>query len=80
MFFALLGSEHSKAAHKTMAKSGLNFINILCTAFTLADPKSVKRYTDDLPVFFTHLGSTSIKVACKTLVKLTLDFMNVVKC
>ncbi len=23
---------------------GLNFINVLCTAFTLADPESVKRY------------------------------------
>jgi len=31
--------------------AGLNFINILRTAFTPADPKSVKRI-DDLTVFF----------------------------
>ncbi len=24
--------------------TGLNFINVLCTSFTLVDPKSVKRY------------------------------------
>ncbi len=33
-------------------QSGLNFINIIHTAFTLVDPKSVKD-TDDLTVFFT---------------------------
>jgi len=26
------------------SRSGLNFINVLRTAFTLVDPKSVKRY------------------------------------
>jgi len=30
---------------------GVNLINILYTAFAPADPKSVKRYTDDLTVF-----------------------------
>jgi len=37
---------YKKSAHKMLMKltPGLNFINILCTAFTLADPESVKRY------------------------------------
>jgi len=34
---------------------GLNFINVLRTAFTLTDPESVKD-TDDLTVFFYPLG------------------------
>jgi len=34
---------------------GLNFINVLRTAFTRADPKSVKD-TDDLTVFFCAFG------------------------
>ncbi len=36
--------------------SGLNFINVLQTAFTLAGPKSVKKDTDDLTVFFYPFG------------------------
>ncbi len=50
--------------------SGLNFINVLCTAFTFVDPKSVKD-TDDFTVFFTLLGSTSTKAVSGTLMKLT---------
>ena len=26
------------------ARQGLNFINVLCTAFSPADPESIKRY------------------------------------
>ncbi len=37
-----------------------NLINILRTAFTPADPKSIK-YPNDFTVFFTLLGSTSVK-------------------
>jgi len=46
VFFWLLQFACKKAASKTMVKStpGLNFINILCTAFEPADPESVKRY------------------------------------
>jgi len=51
---------------------GLNFINILRTAFTIADPKSVKK-TVKLLIFFSLSGSTSVKAAGKTLVKLTVD-------
>ncbi len=39
---------------------GVNFINIQRTAFTLVDPKSVKKI-DNLTVFFTLLGSASVK-------------------
>ncbi len=58
---------------------GLNFINILGTAFTLADPESVKRYLYDLAVLFTLLRSTSVKAEHKMLMKLTpgLNFINV---
>jgi len=42
--FALLGSASVKAAHKHVDEIGLNFINVLHTAFTCADTKSVKRY------------------------------------
>jgi hypothetical protein len=49
----------------------VNFINILCTAFTLIDLKSVKKDTDDLTAFFTLLGSTSAKAVRRTLIKLS---------
>jgi len=64
-----LGSADIKLARKTLVKltPGLNFINVLRTAFTRAE----EEVTDDLTVFFTLLGSTSIKASRKTLVKLT---------
>jgi len=46
------------------------FIDILCTAFTLAEPKSAKN-TVKLSVFFVLLGSASVKAARKMLVELT---------
>jgi len=49
---------------------GVNFINFLPPAFTLADPKSVKKI-DNLTVFFTLLGSASVKVVRRTLMKLS---------
>ncbi len=51
---------------------GVNFINILLEAFTLVDPKSVKKI-DNLSVIFTHLGSVSVKAGHKTLLKLNPD-------
>jgi len=51
---------------------GLNFINVLCTAFTLADPKSVKK-TVKLSIFFTLLGSASVKAAHRMLMQLSPD-------
>jgi len=51
---------------------GVDFINVLQTAFTRPDPKRAKKIVK-LKVFFALLGSAQIKGACKTLVKLTLD-------
>jgi len=47
---------------------GVNFINILCTAFTLVDPKSIKKI-DNLNVFLTLLGSGCVKAVHRTLMK-----------
>ncbi len=42
--FTLLGSTSVKAVRRTLMKlsPGVHFINILCTAFALVDPKSIK--------------------------------------
>ncbi len=50
----------------------LNFINILCTAFTFVDPESVKKI-ENLTVFFTLLGSAHVKAVHRTLMKLSLE-------
>ncbi len=47
--------------------SGVNFVNILCAAFTQADTKIVKI---SVKLF---LGSTCVKAARKMLMKLTPD-------
>jgi len=39
---------------------GVNFTKLLSTAFTLVDPKSVKKI-GNLTVFFTLLGTASVK-------------------
>jgi len=72
--FALLGSAHVKSAHKMLLKlsPGLNFINILCTAFTRGDPKSVERYWW-LDWVLTLWGAMGIKAAHKMLLKLSPD-------
>jgi len=49
---------------------GVNFINILHAAFTLVDPKSIKKI-DNLTVIFTILGSSQRKAVHKMLMKLT---------
>jgi len=71
-FNALLGSTRLKAGHKMLMKltPGLNFINVLHTAFTPADPKGVKSYWW-LTVFFTLSGSTCLKAGRKLLLKFT---------
>ncbi len=48
--------------------AGLNFINVLRSAFTRVDPESIKRYWW-LNCVFTLSGSASLKGAGKTLVK-----------
>jgi hypothetical protein len=49
---------------------GLNFINVLCTAFVHVDPKSV-RIQQNPQYLFTLLGSTCAKAVRRTLMKLT---------
>ncbi len=53
---------------------GLNFINVLRTAFTLAGPKSV-RIQSSSQYLFTFLGYTGAKAACRMLMKLTLGLL-----
>jgi len=48
---------------------GVNFINILRTAFDLVDPKSVKKDSQLDCLFFTLLGSAGIKAVRITLMK-----------
>ncbi len=52
--FALLGPMPVIAAHKMLMKltPGLNFIIILCTVFTLVDPKSAKNTVKSLVSFY----------------------------
>jgi len=54
---------------------GVDFINVLRTAFTLVDPKSVKKI-GNLTVFFTLLGSASVKAVRRTLMKLSPGRLN----
>ncbi len=51
-------------------RSGVNFINVLRTAFALVDPESVKN-TVRSSVSFTLLGSMSVKAVRRTLMKLS---------
>ncbi len=66
----LLSKSFKLVLKESKSRSGVNFINVLCTAFTLVDPKSVKKI-DNLTVFFTLLGSARVKAVRRTLVKLT---------
>ncbi len=60
------------ATSRTDWSPGVDFINVLCTAFTCVVPKSVKRFTTSLSIF-TLLCSTHVKAVRWTLVKLTPD-------
>jgi hypothetical protein len=51
-------------------RPGLNFINVLSTAFTRVDPESV-RIQSNPQYLFTFLGSTYAKAARKMLMKST---------
>jgi len=70
--FTFLGPASIKVACRTLMKltSGLNFINVLHTAFTNGDPKNIKK-TVKLSIFLTLLGSASVKAARRMLMKLT---------
>ncbi len=62
----------AKAARRTLMKltPGLNFINVLHTAFTHVDPESV-RIQSNPQYLFTLLGSTGAKAVRRKLMKLT---------
>ncbi len=64
MIRCLVGSEMATVP------SGLNFINVLCTAFAPADPESVKNQFRQQYIF-TLLGSECIKAEPRTFMKLT---------
>ena len=68
----------TKAAHKTLMKltHGLNFINVLRTAFALVGPKSISIQSSS-QYLFTLLGSTGIKASSRTLMKLTPEEVSV---
>ncbi len=63
---------YKKTACKMLLRltPGLDFINVLRTAFTPVGPKSVKRY-QRLDWVLTLLGPTSVKAVRRTLMKLT---------
>jgi len=59
--------------------TGVNFINILQAALTLANPKSAKKKTNNLLAFYLLSGSAQVKAVHKMLVKLTpgVNFTNI---
>jgi hypothetical protein len=67
--FWLESSEDSEVVDSNIM-SGLNFINFLRTAFTSADPKSIKK-TVKFSIFFTLLGSARVKAVHRLLMRLT---------
>jgi len=60
----------SKIINGQKKSVGVNFFNVLHTAFTRADPKSV-RTQSSLQCLFKLLGSASVKAVCRTLMKLS---------
>jgi hypothetical protein len=58
--------------------TGVNFINILRTAFALVAPRGV-RIQSNCQCLFTLLESTSVKAVCRMLMKLSpaVNFINV---
>jgi hypothetical protein len=59
--------------------SGVNFINVLRTAFVLVEILKAWELSQVISIFFTLLGSASIKVVRRTLMKLSpgVNFINV---
>jgi len=68
----LSGPASVKAVWKMLMKlsPGVNFINILRTAFALSDPKSIKN-TVDSSVSFYAFGIYKVKSARRMLMKLS---------
>jgi len=55
-------------------KPGVNFTNILREAFTLVDPKSVKKLQLSPQYLFTLSGSENVKAVHRSLMKLSPGF------
>jgi len=57
---------------------GVNFTNVLCTAFAHVDPKCIKRYWG-FDWIITLSGSTRVKAVRRTLMKLSpgVNFINI---
>jgi len=71
-FYFRIGSRGNPFLHPILPhRSCVNFINVLCTAFMSADPKSVK-IQSSCQYLFALLGSTCLKALSKILMKLTL--------
>ncbi len=64
----------TSAIERLQSRPAVNFINVLCTAFTLIDPESVKKI-DNLTVLFTLLGSARVIAVRRPLMKLSPDFL-----
>ena len=64
------GSMVKDCAAIMVCTSGVNFTNVLCAAFMLVDPKTVKKI-ENLTVFFTLLGSEGVKAVRRILMKLS---------
>jgi len=73
VIFAIGGSGHVKAAHKTFMKLSprVNFINTLHIAYSHPNPKSAKRYWQPDSILHVWDQSFCLKAAGKTLVKST---------
>jgi len=72
IFFALLGSAKAALIMLMKLTPGVNFINILPTAFAPADPESAKRYWR-LDCLFYAFGLCGHKDVRRTLMKLSPD-------
>jgi hypothetical protein len=66
----MIWEKQSHPAGRVFETPGVNFINVPRTAFTQADPKSVKKIVK-LSVFSMFLESACLKAAHKKLMKLT---------
>jgi len=63
-----------------MPRPVVNFINVLCSAFTHVDPKRVKN-TVKSSVHFTLSGSEGVKAVSRTWMKLRhrVNFVNILR-
>jgi len=69
-----VGFEPLRLSIKMTPLPGLDFINVLPTAFTPVVPQSV-RTQSSCQYLFTLLGPTSVKAVRRTLTKLTPDIL-----